>query len=145
MKCRVALAGVFVLATLIAACGGSPGSGSSNTVTGPNGEILLVNTDSGSENYEMEAGLEGTLVLSGDKCITGKTNDGLDLGLIFPAGTRFGDGEPLTVAVEGRTFEIGSPVSLGGGVLSLKESKELIGDLPEGCLQGEMFYVQTVS
>lgn len=105
----------------------------------------MVNPESGSENYEMEAGFEGTLVLSEDKCVAGKTNDGLEFGLIFPAGTRFGDGEPLTVEVEGRTFEIGSPALLGGGVLSLEESTKLIGDLQEGCARDEMFYVQIVS
>ncbi|MGM0931008.1 MAG: hypothetical protein ACQEXN_15070 [Actinomycetota bacterium] len=146
MKYRVALAGLFVLATLMAGCGDSPGSSStSNTVTGPNGEILLVNPNSRTENFTMEAGFVGTLLLTEDKCITGRTDYGLDLGLIFPAGTRFGDGEPLTVEVEGQTFEVGSTVSLGGGVLSLEDSKKLIGDLQEGCLKDEMFYVQTVS
>jgi hypothetical protein len=146
MKHRVALAGVFVLATLMAGCGDSPGSSStSNTVTGPNGEILLVNPNSGTENSTMEAAFDGILLLTEDNCIAGKTDYGLDAGLIFPAGARFGDGEPLTVEVEGKTFEIGSTVSLGGGFLPLEHLKKVIGDLPEGCLQDSMFYVQTVS
>src|SRR4051794_33690232 len=106
MTYRVALAGVFVLATLMSGCGGSPGSSTSNAVTGPNSEILLVNPNSGTETSEMEAAFDGSLLLGEDKCIAGKTDYGLDAGLIFPAGTRFGDGEPLTVEVEGKTFEI---------------------------------------
>ncbi len=31
----------------------------------------------------MEAAFEGTLVLRADKCITGKTTQGQDMGLIF--------------------------------------------------------------
>lgn len=109
--------------------------------------MLLINPDSGVENFEMEAGFEGTLLLSDENCVIGRTVEGRDMALVFPAGTSLQGGNPLTVEVEGRSIEVGIPLSvtLGGGVISQGQLGKLLEKAPEQCRREETFYVQTVS
>ena len=145
-KNRTAVMAISLLAVLLAGCGNSAGSGASgNIVTGPNGEILLLNPRSTGENYEMEAAFEGTLVVGEDDCIIGRTSDGRDFGLLFPAGARFETGDPPAVEVEGHSLRVGDLVSFGGGSLSRSDIGKLLGGASDQCLREETFYVQTFS
>jgi hypothetical protein len=136
---------VAAVAVGISGCGqeGEPAS-SSPVITGPADETLLVNPDSGRENFEMEALFEGTLELSAENCVIGEDERGREVMLVFPADATFGHGEVLTVEVEGRTLAIGSPVSLGGGALSDEHLERLSKVAPQGCLRDRTFYVQTI-
>lgn len=144
MKVSAALAPVLFLAVLLSGCGDA--AGSATTSTGPNGEMLLVNPDSASENFAMEALFEGTLVLNEGECITGRTIDGRTMGLIFPADTGFAEEGPLTVVVLGHRLEVGAPVALGGGgIMPGGRLERIVQDAPAACRHDETFYVQSVS
>lgn len=139
-----ALAPALYVAVLLSGCGGA--SGTTAMPTGPDGEILLVNADSASENYAMEALFEGALVLNKGSCITGRTTEGRELALIFPADAGFAETEPLTVVVHGHLLEVGAPVALGGGgILSGGRLERIVQDAPAQCRHDETFYVQSVS
>jgi hypothetical protein len=143
-KNSTAVLAISVLAVLLAGCGNSAGSGASgNIVTGPNGEMLLVHPRSAQANSVMEAAFDGTLVVGEDDCIIGRTSDGRDFGLLFPAGARFGAGDPPTVEVEGHSLRVGHLVSFGGGSLSRSDIGKILGGAPDQCLREETFYVQT--
>ncbi|MCW2131911.1 hypothetical protein [Arthrobacter sp. VKM Ac-2550] len=140
---------LLALTVVLTGCGDPSGQAVQNTavITGPEEEMLLVNPDSGVENFEMEAGFDGTLLLSDENCVIGRTVEGRDMALVFPAGTSFQGGNPLTVEVEGRSIEVGIPMSatLGGGVISQGQLGKLLEEAPEQCRREETFYVQTVS
>jgi hypothetical protein len=150
MKNSAALLALAALTVVLAACGSSSDGATAtagNTVTGPHGEMLLVNPNSDQDNSEMEAAFDGSLVLGSGNCIIGKSVDGQETALVFPADTKFAKGEPLTVELEGHSIEVGVPMSvtLGGGVLSGGQLSKLLEKAPEQCRQKETFYVQTVS
>jgi hypothetical protein len=139
-----ALLAIAALAALLAGCGSSASSGASGTiVTGQNGEMLLVHPRSAQANSVMEAAFDGTLVIGEDDCVTGRTSDGRDFGLLFPAGAQFGAGDPPTVEVENHSLRIGDLVSFGGGYLSRSDIGKILGGAPDQCLREETFYVQT--
>ena len=140
------LAAGAVLSILLSGCGDEGVPTSFGAVqTGPGDEVLLVNPDSGRENFEMEAGFKGTLELSAEDCVIGKDSSGREVMLVFPADAEFGHGrELLTVEVEGRSLAIGGPVFFGGGTLRQEQLDRLSESAPEGCLRSENFYVQTI-
>jgi len=150
MKNSAALMALVTLTALLSGCG-SPSGGAAapgeSISAGPNGEMLLVNPNSARENFEMEAGFEGAIVLNDEGCIIGRDIDGKEMTLIFPADTRFAKGDPLTVELEGHPIQVGvpMPVTLGGGVLSGGQLSNLVEGAPEQCRREETFYVQTVS
>jgi hypothetical protein len=142
---RQALIIATAVAIGISGCGqeGAPAT-SGSVITGPADEVLLVNPDSGRENFEMEALFEGTLELSAEKCVIGEDERGREVMLVFPADATFGHGEEPTVEVEGRSLAIGGPVSLGGGALSDEHLDRLTEVAPPGCFRDNTFYVQTI-
>lgn len=146
MKTRVLLLVILASSAMTSGCVGPTGGTAFgvNLSTGPNGEILLVNPDSASEDFEMEAAFEGTLALSGGNCIIGKTAQGQESIMVFPAKTRFTGDAPLTLEVDGRPIEVDTPVTFGGGFLSGGQLEKLLEDVPEECRRAETFYVQTV-
>ncbi|GAB3521748.1 hypothetical protein GCM10027402_12370 [Arthrobacter monumenti] len=112
--------------------------------TGPNGEILLINPDSGSDNFEMEAAFEGTLALGDGNCIIGRTTQGQESTLVFPADTRLPGNGSMTLKVDGRSIEIVAPVTFGGGFLTGAHLEILLTNAPKECRRAETFYVQNI-